>query len=727
MFLTRLYYRFKPWIPRTLRMAVRRHQARRILARSGHLWPINEAAASKPAGWPGWPDAKPFALVLTHDVESQRGLDQVRPLAELEMELGFRSSFNFIPEGSYQVPPSLRSWLVQNGFEVGVHDLHHDGHLYRSRQSFTRNAERINHYLKEWGAVGFRSGFMLRELDWLHDLDITYDASTFDTDPFEPQPGGTQTIFPFTVSNGKSRYVELPYTLPQDSTLFLILGETGPEIWKRKTDWIARQGGLALLNVHPDYLQFDGPSQPGKTFPVAWYRNFLTHLAEQHRGAYWPVLPREVARHASAALPLRAPGSPPPRRICMVTFSYYESDNRVLRYAESLAARGDSVEVLAVRRSPEQPPEEVIRGVRLIRLQDRFDKSTKGKLGHLLPVLRFMRSCAAWIRQHHREQPFDLLHVHNMPDFIVFAGRYAKSRGARIILDIHDIVPEFYAAKFAAKPRSPAMGMLKWLERASARFSDHIIIANHLWRDRYAARTNTGDRCSAFINNVDSSIFVPAATPRQDGKLIVLFPGGLQWHQGVDIAIQAFKEVHHALPHAEFHIYGDGIMRESLIAQAQAAGLADCVKFFKPQGLREIAKIMASADLGVVPKRADSFGNEAYSTKIMEFMSVGVPVVISSTEVDRHYFNDSVVRFFESGNAGALAAAMIDLLSDPEKRRQQAARALVYAHENCWDRRRDDYLEIVDSLCGDPKSPPPAPPVIKPPPVRPTPEAAPVG
>ena len=116
------------------------------------------------------------------------------------MEFGFRSSFNFIPEGDYRVPAALRAWLTDRGFEVGVHDLHHDGKLYSSRDEFRRKAHRINSYLKEWNAVGFRSGFMLHNLNWIRDLDIQYDASTFDTDPFEPQPDGVDTIFPFWVS-----------------------------------------------------------------------------------------------------------------------------------------------------------------------------------------------------------------------------------------------------------------------------------------------------------------------------------------------------------------------------------------------------------------------------------------------------------------------------------------------------------------------------------------------
>jgi glycosyltransferase involved in cell wall biosynthesis len=173
----------------------------------------------------------------------------------------------------------------------------------------------------------------------------------------------------------------------------------------------------------------------------------------------------------------------------------------------------------------------------------------------------------------------------------------------------------------------------------------------------------------------------------------------LQWHQGVDIAIRAFKHVSSEMPNAEFHIYGDGSAKESLVALAAELGLNGKVRFFKPISVREIAAIMAEADLGVVPKRADSFGNEAYSTKIMEFMSVGVPVVVSSTKVDRYYFDDSVVRFFEPGDPYSLAREIIELLRKPELRSEMTARAAEYAARNSWENRKTDYLNLVDSLC----------------------------
>ena len=197
MLRNRIYYGLKPFVPQSIRTAIRRKLAVRLRKQIGDVWPIMPGSERAPENWPGWPGNKKFALVLTHDVESKAGLGRCRALMELERDLGFCSSFNFIPEGTYRVPVELREELTANGFEVGIHDLKHDGHLFSSRRKFTRRAAQINAYAREWGASGFRSGFMLRNLDWLHDLDVQYDASTFDTDPFEPQPQGRHTIFPF--------------------------------------------------------------------------------------------------------------------------------------------------------------------------------------------------------------------------------------------------------------------------------------------------------------------------------------------------------------------------------------------------------------------------------------------------------------------------------------------------------------------------------------------------
>lgn len=702
----RFYYGLKPYVPWRVRMALRRVTAQRKRARCSEVWPIDPAAARPPANWPGWPDEKQFAFVITHDVEGPAGLAKCQRLAALEEELGFRSCFNFIPEGPYSVPAALRAALLDRGFEIGVHDLQHNGKLFRSRADFEQKAARINHYVRDWNAAGFRSGFMLRNLDWLHDLRIRYDSSTFDTDPFEPQSEGAGTIFPFWISprasspahaHGSDRgYLELPYTLPQDSTLFLVLQETSPDIWLRKLDWIARHRGMALVNVHPDYIQFDDEPASDRTYPVAHYIALLNHVRRHYAGAYWQALPHAVARYAIDLA--RRPRHSRPKRVCMVTHSFYESDNRVTRYAEALAARGDAVEVFALRRSPNTPAHEVLSGVSVHRIQDRFGKNEQSRLSFLWPLLRFLSKSARRVTREHRRLPYDLLHIHNMPDFLVFAAWFPRLTGARVLLDIHDIVPEFYATKFGGGKTGITTALLRFIERRAARFAHHVIVSNHLWVQKYAARTGTAGKCSVFINNVDTRVFSPQPRTRHDDKLIVLFPGGLQWHQGLDIALHAFRRVADELPNAEFHIYGDGNMKPSLVALAAELGFNGRVKFFEPVRVTEVARLMANADLGVVPKRADSFGNEAYSTKIMEFMSLAVPVVVSNTRIDRFYFDDSVVRFFESGNADALATAMLDVLRDPSLRERLTAIASAYAQRHSWSLRKADYLSLVDEL-----------------------------
>jgi hypothetical protein len=335
MLFRRLYYRMKPYVPWSIRMSLRRVMARRLRRTTAALWPIDPATAWTPPGWPGWPMGKKFAVVLTHDVEGPAGVARCRELAGHEEKLGFHSSFNFIPEGPYTVGDDLRAWLKEHGFEVGVHDLNHDGRLYSSAREFERKAVRINHYLKEWGARGFRSGFMLRNLDWLHQLEIDYDCSTFDTDPFEPQPDGAGTIFPFwksplspagpqtqpKVSGLSSQasglpssppqvespgqgfkphrtgYVELPYTLPQDSTLFLLHQEKTNAIWRDKLDWVARHGGMVLINVHPDYLHMGGK---GRLTVLDHYIDLLVYLQQKYTDSYWHALPREMATFVHA-------------------------------------------------------------------------------------------------------------------------------------------------------------------------------------------------------------------------------------------------------------------------------------------------------------------------------------------------------------------------------------------------------------------------------------------
>jgi hypothetical protein len=293
----KLFYLLKPLIPRSVQIFLRRRLVKIQRQKFKDVWPILHSASSKPEYWDAWPDMKDFALVLTHDVELQGGHDKCRQLLNLENELGFKSSFNFVPE-RYNVSPDLRKYILDEGFEVGVHGLYHDGKLFQSKKIFDERVPQINNYIKQWDAVGFRAPAMHHNLEWIKELNIEYDLSTFDTDPFEPQSDGVGTIFPFWVKgNADSKgFVELPYTLVQDFTLFILMKEKTDRIWREKLDWIARHGGMALLNVHPDYLNFNN-KETLQEFPVKLYSDFLLYIKNRYSGKYWNALPKEVASY----------------------------------------------------------------------------------------------------------------------------------------------------------------------------------------------------------------------------------------------------------------------------------------------------------------------------------------------------------------------------------------------------------------------------------------------
>ena len=292
-----LYHCLKPLIPRRLQIGLRRRVALARRSNCSDIWPIDASAGKQPKGWAGWPEGKKFAFVLTHDVEGPRGVERCQKLANLDYNEGFRSCFNFVPDSCEAAVP-LYPNLIARGSEIGVHGLLHDGNLFSSRKKFVRMAAGIDKYLKDWQSVGFRTPSMYHNLGWIGELGIEYDSSTFDTDPFEPQPDGMGTIFPFWVpaSSTAKGFVELPYTLPQDFTLFVIMKEKNIATWKRKLDWVAEKGGMALLITHPDYMNFGNDSCGVEEYPVEYYETLLNYVKTKYEGQYWHALPREVAR-----------------------------------------------------------------------------------------------------------------------------------------------------------------------------------------------------------------------------------------------------------------------------------------------------------------------------------------------------------------------------------------------------------------------------------------------
>ncbi len=720
----RLYYHLKPYIPWRFRMALRRVLARQKRKSCGGVWPINEAAARLPEGWPGWPDGKKFALVLTHDVEGPEGVAKCRQLMRLEQEAGCRSSFNFIPEGGYTLSRELREELKAAGFEVGVHDLHHDGKLYQSESAFAENAKRINHYLEEWGAVGFRSGFMLHNLEWLGKLNAAYDASTFDTDPFEPQPDAAGAIFPFWVPRSGSApgsgYVELPYTLPQDSTLFLVLQESSPEIWFRKLDWVASRGGMVLVNVHPDYLRFDGEAPSPRTFPADFYRQLLEYARRKYGNTFWQPLPRELADwhqksvphqpvqlasknvNGPAATVATTQNSLRGKRAAVLLYAPIVSDARPRYEMEALLNEGMSVDLICLRDNADELADEIRGPLRITRVSIRHDRFRKAgyfwNYGHF-----FLRSFAALTARSFARR-YDLIHVHNMPDALVFAALTPRLLGAKVVLDLHDPMPELYQTIYGLKQDSGMVRLLERLERWSIRFASLVLTPNEAFRRIFCSRGCPKEKIQIIMNTPDEKIFKPGKPATANDKSVkqefrVMYHGSIVKRHGLDAAIGAVKELSDELPGIVLDIFGErNAYLEQVMQDAHKMGLNGRVRYNGMRRLDDMPAAILEADLGIIPNSRTPFTEINFPTRIFEYLCMGKPVIAPDTKGIRDYFDDSQLIYFNPDKAGDLARTIRWVHGHPEETAGFVSRGRQVYESHLWSLEKKRFTDAVVGL-----------------------------
>jgi len=383
-------------------------------------------------------------------------------------------------------------------------------------------------------------------------------------------------------------------------------------------------------------------------------------------------------------------------RVCLIARRFYESNTHMQQFAKALVSRGDIVDVIAARMHG-LPRFEVCDGVNVYRIQTR-NVDERGRLAFLLKILLFMLRATISVTIRHIRRPYDIIHVQPLPDLLVFSALCPKLMGAPVILDLRDLVPELSESKFHVVKGSFVARILILSEKFSASFADHVIVANPIWYERVVGRSAIRAKCSMIWYSPDPTVFHQRSRPHSIGRFVIMYPGSLSWHQGVDILIRAFPRIREAIPQAEVHIYAEGAARRYLENLAEQLGLGKAVQFFDIVPTAVLVDRMVNCDVAVVPKRAsEPFGNEAASTKIPEFMAVGVPVVASRTEIESRFFDDSEICYFRSEDEDDLVRAVVSVYSDPEL----TARLSENAAEKIRDKAqelRQQYLTLVDCL-----------------------------
>ncbi len=378
----------------------------------------------------------------------------------------------------------------------------------------------------------------------------------------------------------------------------------------------------------------------------------------------------------------------------ILAYKFFESNPRVIWYANCLRTKGLNVDSFCLGQNG-QPKKIELNGVKINRIQKR-SRNEKNKFIYLFRTMNFGLRAMFVLAWNCLLKKYKYVIVFSVPETLVFSALVPKMFGIPVILDFYDLVPEFYAMKFHNGEKSSIFSMLKLMEKLSCSFADFVISSNHLWEERLISRSVNKDKIDTITYCSDTSIFYPREKKRKENKQLLIYPGTLNWHQGVDIAIMAMKEISVNFDNVEFHIYGDGPQKKNLIELIEELGLQKIVFLHDMVPAVKIAEIIADADLLIVPKRASSlFGNEACSTKILDCMHMNIPVVASDTKVERYYFNDEVIKFFKSENPSSLAGAVTEVLRDELFQKQLVNNARKHLEYMSETRERDKLLAIL--------------------------------
>lgn len=388
----------------------------------------------------------------------------------------------------------------------------------------------------------------------------------------------------------------------------------------------------------------------------------------------------------------------PVRRLrhCMIVDNSYP-DIRVEREGRALVARGHEVDVICARIGDE-PRHEVIDGITVHRLPVRRQRGM-GLRRQMIEYFAFTAWAAAELTRLHLRRRYDAVQVHNVPDFIVFAALPAKLSGRPVVLDLHDLMPEFFASRFGGRMDGAKMRVVRWLERISIGFADQVITVTDLWRESLVERGFDRDGIAVVMNVPDETLYA-RREPQLRGStpLTVMYHGTLTHRYGIDLLIRAVDEARTRIP-LRLVLHGRGEMVPEIERLIAELGLADTIDFTTTRlSSSDLADKIAAADLAVVPNRNDVFTDGILPTKLMEYAALGVPAIVARSSATELYFSDEMVRYVAPGDATAIADAILELGNDPQRRLEMAIRAQRFTAEHPWSEEAAAYTQLIETL-----------------------------
>jgi glycosyltransferase involved in cell wall biosynthesis len=409
-----------------------------------------------------------------------------------------------------------------------------------------------------------------------------------------------------------------------------------------------------------------------------------------------------------------APSSPvlQGKRVAMVTFSSYPADPRPRRTLDALRHEGMSVDLICLC-DENAPKRERSSRLDILRVPIRHRRG--GIFSYAYNYSAFIFVCSFILAKRALQRRYDLVYVHNMPDFLVLCALLPKALGAKVILDQHDPMPELLTTIFNLRESSPSVRVMRWLEKWSIARANAVITVNIACKRIFASRDCLPEKIGVVMNSPDNEIF-PFQVPRSresvsvsSKRFVIMYHGSLVERNGLDLAVEALAHVRKAVSNPELRIYGRSTpFLQRVMEQARTQGLEDCVSYLGPKRLEDLVAAIEDCDVGVIPNQRNAFTDINTPTRIFEYLALGKPVVAPRTPGIQDYFNPDALFFFESGNTKELAAQIEYVFSHSQETIETTKRGQEVYRAHTWSHEKATLVNLVSELLSTYSIDPPA-------------------
>lgn len=383
----------------------------------------------------------------------------------------------------------------------------------------------------------------------------------------------------------------------------------------------------------------------------------------------------------------------------MVVYSYFPQDVRPRREAEALINAGYTVDIICLR-LPDQTKFENICGVDTHRVNMSKSRSTKGK--YITLYTKFFILSFFKLNQLFLKNRYNVIHTHNMPDFLVFLGVIPKLFGSKVILDLHDPTPDMLITKFAEDRNSLLIKMLKWQEKVSIKFAHKIISTNKSFVDKFVSRGCPPDKINIVMNSPQESIFNrfvnKSKEKSNENKFVVMYHGIIITRYGFEELLNAVNLLKDKIPGLELRVYGTGEDVPLFLEMVQKLNLENIVKNFGQVSIEKIVETIPECNVGIIPNRLTPFTKINFPTRIFEYLHMKKPVVVPRTQGINDYFDEGSIFYFDAGNAENLANVILNIYSDSGKTQEVVNRGYEIYHKHRWEIQSKNLIKIYKDL-----------------------------